>query len=47
MTATIEASLLNVTLFDRVLPELRVTEVAPVALADPMVREAADLLGLA
>ncbi len=44
--STIEASLMNVTLFDRALPDLRVAEVAPVALADPVVREAADLLGL-
>jgi hypothetical protein len=45
--STIEASLLNVTLFDRALPHLRVVAVAPLALTDPAMREAADLLGLA
>lgn len=44
--STIEASLLNVTLFDRALSNLRVAEVVEVALTDSAVREAAELLGL-
>lgn len=44
--STIEASLLNVTLFDRALSHLRVVEVVEVALTDSAVREAAELLGL-
>jgi hypothetical protein len=45
--STIEASLLNVTLFDRSLPSLRVVDVAPLTLDHPVLREAAGLLGLA
>jgi hypothetical protein len=44
--STIEASLLNVTLFDRALPSLRVIEVTLLSLLHPAVREAAELLGL-
>jgi hypothetical protein len=44
--STIEASLLNVTLFDRALPSLRVVDVTPLALVDLAVRDAAELLGL-
>lgn len=45
--STIEASLINFTLFDRAQPELGVIDVAPLAVADVVVREGADLLGLA
>jgi hypothetical protein len=44
--STIEASLANLTLFDRAQPNMTVLEVAPLTLADLAVREAADLLGL-
>lgn len=44
--STIEASLINVTLFDRAQPELEVIDVVRLTLADSMVREAVDLLGL-
>jgi hypothetical protein len=44
--STIEASLLNVTLFDRSLPSLRVIDVTSLTLCQPAVREAAELLGL-
>jgi hypothetical protein len=44
--STIEASLLNVTLFDRAQPELKLLEVTRLTLTDSVVREAADLLGL-
>ena len=44
--STIEASLANLTLFDRAQPNMTVLEVAPLTLADFAVREAADLLGL-
>ncbi len=44
--STIEASLFNLTLFDRALPELEVIDVTPLSIADGMVRDAADLLGL-
>jgi hypothetical protein len=45
--STIEASLVNLTLFDRAQPELGVIDVTPLAVADVVVREGADLLGLA
>lgn len=44
--STIEASLINVTLFDRAQPEMEVIDVIRLTLADPVVHEAADLLGL-
>jgi hypothetical protein len=45
--STIEASLINLTLFDRAQPELGVIDVTPLTVADVVVREGADLLGLA
>lgn len=44
--STIEANLLNVTLFDRALDDLRAPEVTQLTLEHPTVREAAELLGL-
>jgi hypothetical protein len=44
--STIEASLANLTLFDRAQPNMTVVDVVPLTLADFAVREAADLLGL-
>jgi len=44
--STIEASLLNVTLFDRALPSLMVVDVSPLSLLHPAGRAAAELLGL-
>lgn len=44
--STIEASLLNVTLFDRALSSLRLVEVVQLAPTDSAVREAAEVLGL-
>lgn len=43
--STIEASFINVTLFDRAAESLEVVEVAPVAIDDSLVREAAEVLG--
>lgn len=45
--STLEASWLNVTLFDRIADRLAVGEVRPLAAHDPAVAEAAELLGLA
>jgi hypothetical protein len=45
--STLEASLLNVTLFDRAAPLLRCTEVQGLTPDHPAVCEAAELLGLA
>ncbi|HEY5286618.1 MAG TPA: RES domain-containing protein [Solirubrobacteraceae bacterium] len=45
--STIEASLINLTLFDRAQHELSVIDVTPLTVADVVVREGADLLGLA
>lgn len=44
--STIEASLLNITLFDRAQSELEIIEVTPLTTGNPVVREAAELLGL-
>ena len=44
--SAIEATLLNLTLFDRAQPQLEVAEVTRLSLTDAVVREAADLLGL-
>ncbi len=44
--STIEASLFNLTLFDRARPALEAIEVEPLTLAHHVVREAAALLGL-
>jgi RES domain len=44
--STIEASFLNITLFDRCLPSLRVIDVTSLPVLHPTVRVAADLLGL-
>jgi hypothetical protein len=44
--STIEASLSNLTLFDRALPKMRIVDVVQITLADRAVRDAADLLGL-
>jgi hypothetical protein len=44
--STIEASLVNLTLFDRALPALEVVHVTPLTLTHAAVRQAADLLGL-
>lgn len=43
--STIEASLINVTLFDRAAESLEVVDVVSVTLDDPLVREAAEVLG--
>jgi hypothetical protein len=45
--STLEASLINVTLFDRAAPRLKLADVEPLALDHPAIREAAELLGLA
>jgi hypothetical protein len=45
--STLEASLINLTLFDRAAPHLTLAEVEPLALEHPAVLEAAELLGLA
>jgi hypothetical protein len=45
--STFEATWANVTLFDRAAPQLRVDEVRRLAPDDPVVREAADFLGIA
>lgn len=44
--STLEASWINWTLFDRALASLRLTEVTELRIDDPVVREAAALLGL-
>lgn len=44
--STIEASLANLTLFDRAQVRMKVDEVTPLVLGDVAVLEAADLLGL-
>jgi hypothetical protein len=44
--STIEASLFNLTLFDRAQRELEVLEVTLLTIGSPAVREAAELLGL-
>jgi hypothetical protein len=44
--STIEASLINLTLFDRALPSLKVIDITSLTLGHPTVRTAADLLGL-
>ncbi|MGH2879102.1 MAG: RES family NAD+ phosphorylase [Solirubrobacteraceae bacterium] len=44
--STLEASLINLTLFDRAKPALGLLEVAQLTLTDAVVHEAADLLGL-
>jgi hypothetical protein len=44
--STLEASWINWTLFDRVGADLRLTEVTELRIDDPVVREAAALLGL-
>ncbi|MFZ2114589.1 MAG: hypothetical protein WAU77_12780 [Solirubrobacteraceae bacterium] len=44
--STIEASLFNLTLFERIVSGLKVIDVAPLTLDHPAVREAAELLGL-
>ncbi len=45
--STLEASLINLTLFDRAAPHLTLAAVEPLTLAHPAVLEAAELLGLA
>lgn len=44
--STHEATWINVTLFDRAAPRLRVTAVRVLTLSDPLVAEAADFFGL-
>jgi hypothetical protein len=44
--STLEASWINLTLFDRATPALTVTDVAELRIDDPVVRDAAALLGL-
>lgn len=44
--STIEASLINLTIFDRALSALRLIDVVPLTSDDAVVREAAELLGL-
>ena len=44
--STIEASLINLTLFDRIVSGLKVLDVASLTLDHPAVHEAAELLGL-
>jgi hypothetical protein len=44
--STIEASLANLTLFDRARPKLEVVDVTPLTQDQSVVREAAELLGL-
>jgi RES domain len=45
--STIEVSLSNLTIFDRAQPSLELVDAAPLTLADPVVHEAAELVGLA
>lgn len=45
--STIEASLINLTLFDRAQQQLGIIDVTRLDVADAVVREGADLLGLA
>jgi hypothetical protein len=45
--STLEASWINLTLFDRAAPSLGVTEIAELRIDDDLVRDAAALLGLA
>lgn len=45
--STIEASLINLTLFDRIVSALKVIDIASPTLDHPAVRDAAELLGLA
>jgi RES domain len=45
--STLEASLANITLYDRAAPGLRLVDIEPLTLEHPATREAADLLGLA
>jgi hypothetical protein len=44
--STFEASWINVTLFDRAAPRLRVRAVRPLIIDDPLVAEAAEVFGL-
>jgi hypothetical protein len=44
--STIEASLINLTLIDRIVSALKVIDVASLTLDHPAVRDAAELLGL-
>jgi hypothetical protein len=44
--STVEASLFNLTLFDRAQPQLEIVEVTPLTIGGFAVREAAELLGL-
>jgi len=44
--STLEASLMNVTVYDRAAPRLRFVDATPLTLSHPAVGEAADLLGL-
>lgn len=44
--STIEASLINLTLFDRIVSGLKVINIASLTLDHPTVRDAAELLGL-
>lgn len=45
--STLEASLINLTLFDRAAPHLTLADMEPLALDHPAVLKAAELLGLA
>ena len=45
--STLEASLANITLYDRAATGLRLVDIEPLTLEHPVTREAADLLGLA
>jgi hypothetical protein len=44
--STFEASLINITLYDRAAPRLRFTRATPLTLAHPAVVEAAEMIGL-
>ncbi len=44
--STLEASFINVTLYDRAAPGLRFTQATPLTLSHPAVVEAAEMLGL-
>ncbi len=44
--STLEASFINVTLYDRAAPRLRFTQATPLTLSHPAVVEAAEMLGL-
>ncbi len=44
--STLEASLINLTIFDRAEPALELVDSTPLSLEDQIVREAAELLGL-